>query len=418
MRTFTRGVALCMIALIAQPSHPFGLIFPSSIKDNYAIWYVYLPGESPAGVTWTDLLTHVLEEWEAELPHLTLEFVEDESAAGCRVATDGRGTIALGYGGQCGISDPPPTNGTAYPIGEWEYFEDGTETLLVTNTDILLFESTMTTNSTTGRVYSESFQVRSAVSATAHEIGHGLGLGHTYIAASLMGNTTLVSWAIYPSSRREQYNHLLQFRLPSVDDICGAAVISGRRDLCAIGLGPGLAHTPGALELDPTNAFMAGYASSDAGYSQASLFNPDESVDVYATITLPYEHWLPHGQTAGYDATPRGALHVFAQLEGDSTLYARDETGSWNQWVEGEDYPVSQLIPDQQLNYGYWKHQRFAQEIHILGNNGSSSIPAVTGANLGLQGRTVRFWIGYTMDEEPDRLIYSPNPIRLEWASE
>ena len=419
MRKLTSGIALFITVLTAQPSYPFALIYPQSLPENYAIWYVHLPGDSPAGVTWIDLLTHVLEEWEAELPHLTLEFVEDESAGGCPTHQDARSTIAFGFGGHCGYPDPQFAPGIASTSGQWTQHQDGTVTYHITDTDILLFESAMKSNFFTGEGFSERIQSISAVTATAHEVGHGLGLGHSDVMASLMGGIGLQSSWYVPigASRLDQYNRLLQFRLPSVDDICGVAVISGRRDLCTIGLGPGLAHTPGALELETTDTFIAGYASADAGHSQKSIFDPDEWVDVYATITLPYEHWLEFARPLGYELTPRGAVHVFAQLEGEATLYARDESGSWNQWVEGEEYPIAQLIPDQ-VNAFRWKHQRFAQEIHILGNNTLSNRPPVTGAGLGLQGRTVLFWIGYTMDEEPDRLIYSPNPIRLEWASE
>ncbi len=54
--------------------------------------------------------------------------------------------------------------------------------------------------------------------------------------------------------------------------------------------------------------------------------------------------------------------------------------------------------------------------IAILG--AGSSYPQITGAMPGLEGQTLAFWIAYTVDDDPELLVYGSEPIRVEWTLE
>ena len=369
---------ICLPALAYKPLYENIDNLP--LEDNRLVWNVWVPGESDDGDAWDPLFHDSVRYWNAELPYFDLSAATRDSGdcsngssrnqvntVTWRETDCGGGsmeryagwalTFLAGYGAARVIDE-----GDIYFNGRFEHADGGVEQMV--------------------------FDETSFYSVALHEIGHNLGLGHGYIDAAVMAYGPTHKW---------------RKRL-SPDDICGVAVVSGNREYCPVALGEAVAGNGAA-----TQAHFSGYASADAGATAREALRPWQEFNIYTTVLIDPAHRYRPGQ-----------LHIVAETEAGD-FFARNADGEWHPWSGGE---LPAATPPGNLEH--------AMELVILGRNGiargqpvydpahgySLYREALTGIRLGLEGVSLKFWVAYSSEAEPDLLIYGSEPIRVAWTFE
>lgn len=355
------------------------------LEDNRLAWHVWVPGESDDGDAWDPLFHDSVRYWNAEIPYFDLSAVTRDSEDCTR-----RSSGSTSARNQVNTATWRETNcggGSMAQAAGWALtFLGGSGDARVIDEGDVFFNETF--EHAEGGAEQMVFDETSFYSVALHEIGHNLGLGHGYIDAAVMAYGPTHKW---------------RKRL-SPDDICGVAVISGNREYCPVALGAAVASNGAA-----TQAHFSGYASADAGATAREALRPWQEFNIYTTVLIDPAHRYRPGQ-----------LHVIAETE-DGRYFARNAEGEWHPWTGGE---LPAATPPGNLEH--------AMELIILGRNGiARGLPAfdpahgyqlyreaLTGIRLGLEGVSLKFWIAYSSDAEPDLLIYGSEPIRVAWTLE
>ena len=390
MRGFCEfSLVLLSFLILGLPSSAYEVLAPKGVRDNQLTWYVHLPGELDSGESFFNLFRLASQNWMDVANFLNLDsideerpFCSDDPHTSIEELSNSNlvSTVSFRESARCDADGFDPLIGIALVLkGNGQ----------VREADIA-FNSSVDWESAGGLF----------LDAATHEIGHALGLGHSSIPGAMM----------------YKYSDGVTYDL-TPDDLCGLMVINGRREECMIGLG----H-PVTTGSNTSEAHFSGYASNDGGLSRKNVFRPNESVHIYATALRDSEHWVE-----------AGSLHVVAQVGNapveESTLFVLDENSEWVRIGEGP-LPASAryepwrdncglLLPDSPpcapgTTIGDTSVE--SRDIAILG--AGSSFPMVTGAMLGLEGQTLAFWIAYTIDDDPELLVYGSEPIRVEWTLE
>ena len=355
------------------------------LQDNRLTWHVWVPGESDDGDAWDPLFHESVRHWNAELPYFNLGAVTRNSedctprSSGSMTARNQVNTVTWRET-NCGGGSMEHAAGWALT------FVGGAAGARVIEEGDIFFNERF--EHAEGGAEQMVFDETSFYAVALHEIGHNLGLGHGYIDAAVMAYGPTHKW---------------RKRL-SPDDICGVAVISGKREFCPVALGEAVASNGAA-----TQAHFSGYASADAGATARETLRPWQEFNIYATVLIDPEHRYRPGQ-----------LHVVAETE-DGQYFARNAEGEWHPYTGGE---IPAATPPGDLEH--------AMELIILGRNGISRgqptydprhgynlyREALTGIRLDLEGVSLKFWLAYSSAAEPGLLIYGSEPIRVAWTLE
>ncbi len=387
-RGIASGIAAVVLAAACVPAFPYKPLYENidnlPLAGNSLTWHVWLPGESDDGDAWGPLFHDSVRYWNAALSYFNLGAVTRNSAD-CGYDPSGymssRNRINTVTWRETDCEGRPMSDVAGWALTYINGFADAGA---IEEGDIFFNE--MFEHADGGAPEQMVYDATSFYSVALHEIGHNLGLGHGVFDGAMM--------AYGPTHRSYQ-------RL-SPDDICGVAVISGNREYCPVALGAATASDGAASQ-----AHFSGYASADAGLTARETLRPWQEFNVYATVLIDPAHRYRSGR-----------LHVVAETE-DGRYFARDAAGEWHPFAGGE-LPAA-TAP------GLLEH---AEELVVLGRNGIARgrpvydrrhgyrlyRQALTGIRLGLEGRRLKFWVGYSSAADPELLIYGSEPIRVEWT--
>ncbi len=370
-------------------SSAYEVLAPKGVRDNELTWYVHLPGQLNSGESFFNLFRHASQSWMDVADFLNLVSISEERP----FCSDDPGTSFEELSSSNLVSTVSFRKFARCDVG---WFDPLIAITLAISSSGQIKEADIAFNS--NRNWESAGGL--FLDAATHEVGHAIGLGHSSVPGAVM----------------YEYSDGMTFDL-TPDDLCGLMVINDRREECTIGLGQ-----PVTTESDTSEAHFSGYASTDGGISRKHVFRPNEHVHIYATALRAPEHW-----------TEAGSLHVVAQVGNapieESILFVLDENSEWVRIGEGS-LPASAryepwrdncglLLPDSPpcapgTTIGDTSVE--SRDIAILG--AGSSYPMVTGAMLGLEGQALAFWIAYTIDDDPELLVYGSEPIRVEWTLE
>ena len=355
----------------------FELIHRKSLKDGGFIFYLDFSA-GPILLDYYAAFDRAVAHWLSLTDYATLD-TRRESIDACE-----------GTNGVNGISSvvfSPDVCGEAFtsfntldignPIaaaGSFLVFQADT---IVVETARIFFRSTVSWNDL------EQFE-----NTAIHEIGHTLGLGHSKVSNSVMARQR---GAITP------------------DELCGLAMNLGQPEDCDNLLGEGMSSTN-----ELSTAEFVGGVTADGGLTYGTVFAPDVELEIFATV-VPEEAHI--GQMAN--------IHVVALTEGGQA-FARNEQGEFDPldltgaipsaknltMFAARDIRIGGVIENKRLNDE-------TQPSTFDPVTGVITIPKIkyfTGELFGLQGQTIRFYIGYSLDSKPSEVFYGAEPITLTWS--
>jgi len=341
-----------------------------AVYENELGFYINLPGESDSGITWADAFYQASQAWVNATPVNIQVAIDDIDICTPQPASNRAGHV--GFSPTLCSDDGEPAFALAQTRNGMRYRTD------ISESDI--YRSTITFNSredyrwdvydgdlrtvATDRVDASGEVIREVVMdfrrAALHELGHSLGLGHSQFSRPVLS----------ASANRDHNAYTL-----SVDDICGVNILHGRPEACPI-----LLETPVTLSGKATTATFVGGASRDKGESFDSVFSPNDVIDIMATVVIEKEHYGRQGK-----------LHTVVELSNGTTLM-RTDTGfaPWDGSVEALKSVTSQTLEG--------AHEIYVLEDFDLAANHFSDI-------------AVGVYIGYSLDDEPNEVYFSGNPI-------
>ena len=359
---------LLACCLADSPAWAFELSFPSPLRDNSHTYYAHLPGTQPNGLSFFESFIHSLTVWMDASGNISLAAI-DEKREVC------------GDGGQGDTQNGVNTASLAESFcGEDSWFIGSSPADALTQTSwnpFAILESDIVFNARRRQRF-ESVE-HHFHHVAVHEIGHTLGFGHSALPSAIMV-------ARLSHGRRDP--------VLSIDDRCALAMRYGQPEDCTILLGEGLA-TDGL----PTSAEFVGGATTDGGWNFRQRFEPSDRVTIYGTVVKDRSH-----------AHRRGDLHVVVST-GEGVLFARHEDGNFHPLEDVENIPSA----------GELKTDLYAQDLVIMGTRHFDREPSVgplIGSVYRLVGRTIYFYLAYSLDERPGVYYYGSEPIRVSWPAE
>ncbi len=364
--------SILLALLCSAHSYSYELLTSRSVVNNQHVWYVHLPGNTEDGHSYIDLFSRATSLWMTTAPQLDLDFIQDEQEV-CNgdTSTNNINTVSF-RSTTCNGRDKSGFGGFASHQNTAVFYDDGSYEIHIGEGDIF--------------VVPRSHTSPVALGILTHEIGHNLGLAHSDVFGSIM----------YPASS-------IHFQGIGPDDACAIAIVTGYPEQCPIALTPSY-----STDASHTSAHFAGFASKTGYYASINgisingvdireVFRPNEEIIVYTTVLYDKAHWHKPG-----------AIHLLAQLSDGGPLYAKQTDGSWTPYLGG-DVPVTVKDPILYL----------ADDYIIIGRNPSTALNGgqpFQGAQLGLEGQTVLFWVAYSVDEQPGVYIHGGKPIRVSWT--
>jgi len=364
-----RLVILGTVAATTATTYGFTLL--ASFKPfTSPTYYVDIEGSAINGTPFNALVEEAMENLNQALPPLMQLSAKREYADPCMTG-DGKNTLAL----------------TETFCGEpWNEFGASGVAHLSYTGQIIANTIDVEADISLSRMSDESFR-----GAAGHELSHALGLDHSIFASSILKS---------PESRVAR----LPIDDPTPDDLCGIKFLHGDPTNCEIYLA-GSARTDGK----PTTAMFFGGGSSEEGHTYQENFHikyvspllldlretwpslfPELApnvLDVMATIVVEQG-----------DFDKKGKLYVIAELGGELLALNSDE-----QWQP--------IAPDlSNLVAAQSKTLHIANEVYV--------IEKLDLQRSGLADMDVNFFLGYTVDDEPTNLTFSPTPIKVSIRNE
>lgn len=365
-----RSTVLLLLAgcLACDPAQAFELSFPSPLRNNSHTYYAHLPGSLPNGISFFEGFIRSMTVWMDASGNIRLSAIDEERDV-------------CGNAGQGSTQNGVNTASFADSFcGDDSYFTGPTVADALTQTSwnpFAILESDIVFNGHRKQRFEtvENYFHHVAV----HEIGHTLGFGHSAVRSAIM--TARLTHGI----RRSEL---------SIDDRCALAMRYGSPEECPILLGEGL--TTDGL---PTTAEFVGGATNDSGWNYREEFAPSDRITIYGTVVKDRTH-----------AFRSGDLHVVASTE-DGLLFARHADGNFHPLENVEDIPSA----------GELNTDLYAQDLVIMGTRHFDREPSVgplIGSVYQLVGRTIFFYLAYSVDERPGVYFYGSEPIRVSWPDE
>ncbi len=367
--------SLLLTILCSPYSYSYNLLSSHSVVNNQHMWYVYLPGNTQDGHSYIDLFSRATSLWTTTAPQLDLAFANDQQEV-CYGDTSINGINTVSFRSSYCDGTTPSLSGFASLNRTVITHDDGSYEIHIDEGDVFIVPQPQTSER--------------ALRVLTHEIGHNLGLDHSTVYASIM----------HPTGPNPDHNQ----KNLSPDDACAISLVTGYPEHCPIALTPSY-----STDASHTSAHFAGYASETsmyastngvathiAGLTAREVYRPNEEIVVYATVLYDNQHWHKPG-----------AIHVLAQLS-DGPLYAKQTDGSWIPYLGGE-VPITIKKPILYL----------ADDFIVIGRDPSTAFyggQPFQGAQLGLEGQTVLFWVAYSVDEQPGVYIHGGKPIRISWT--
>lgn len=359
------------------PATAFELIHRSKFKNEGLVFHVNFTG-GPLDLDYYEAFDRAVARWLAATDYATLNVVRgpvDE----CEGTNGVNGISSVVFAMDvCGEAFTNNEFGGSFDArGLADSFLVFQENKLVVETSRIFFRST-----------GQWEDISDFEGTAAHEIGHTIGLGHSVVSKSLMLASSL---EITP------------------DELCGLAMNLGQPEDCEILLGEGLSTTN-----EPSTAEFVGGVTADGGLTYGTVFAPDVELEIFATV-VPEEAHI--GQLAN--------IHVVALTEGGQA-FARNEQGGFDPLDLTGALPSAKNLTmfaarDIRIG-GVAENQRLNDETQpatfdpVTGVITTPKIKYFTGELFGLQGQTIRFYIGYSLDSKPGEVFYGAEPITLTWS--
>lgn len=335
----------------------------ASVLNNSLVFQIDIPGKSESGISWNDSFDRAVHQWSM----LTAVQVSTLRAPSNPCNNTFDRISGVGFADNMCKSPESGLRGELANATRWVTTSQKiTEVDIIFNNNFLWDVYTgeqQTRTSYNAYGYPTTFPVYDFERTALHEIGHGLGLGHSMFPRSMLAQGD--------NRDRNVIN-------PSIDDTCGVNIAHGRPDLCPLVLQHPVTATGKA-----TNALFVGGVSADRGNSYKNVFARTETIDIMATAVVETAH----------QGKP-GRLHAIIELSDGSALMMTDE--GFAPW----DGSVEVLRANALRTLGA------ANEIYVLRD---FDLRANGINNLG-----VAVYVGYSLDEEPGEVYYSGTPIQFK----
>lgn len=366
-----------LVSASLTPAAAFELLHRSNFENGGLVYYLDFSGGALA-LDYYEAYDSAVARWLEFTNYVTLD-TRRKSIDACEGTNGKNGISSVVFslticGGEFSRNDPL---NTSIPTAI------GLSFLVVQGTELVVQASQIFFRSDAPWTDLEVFE-----GTAVHEIGHTLGLGHSVVSKSIM---------------RHQSEQL------TPDDRCGLAMNLGQPEDCEILLGEGLSTTN-----EPSTAEFVGGVTADGGLTYGTVFAPDVELEIFATVVPEVAHI---GQMAN--------IHVVALTEGGQA-FARNEQGGFDPldltgaipsaknltMFAARDIRIGGVIENQRLN----DETQPSTFDPVTGVITTPKIKYFTGELFGLQGQTIRFYIGYSLDSKPSEVFYGAEPITLTWS--
>lgn len=359
------GLVASLLISVSGPAQAFTFLMghKAPVEGGHIEFSVNIPGVAESGISWNSAFQVAANQWSMTTP-VTVS-VTNQTASPCQSFN---GISGAGFSDTlCGEIGKAYISQGASALASTHVLDGGGigEVDIVFNSSLMWnvydgITRVVEKPSLDGQIRREA--VLDFRRTSLHEIGHGLGLGHSMFPGSALTNAA---------------KQIFDRDKLTADDICGVSIANGRPDMCPLILTNSVTMTG-----KTTSALFVAGASSDRGRTFTNTLSHLDTLDLMATVVVEDEHY----------GLPGRVLTVIELSDGSALMKTDNGFAPWDGSVQA------------------------LRSTSVITLSGANEIYILEDFNLeqnGIRDVGVAVYIGYSLDAEPDEVYYSGAPLQF-----